>query len=207
MRWFEELLLAYQLALQNNISHPFSNVNATAGKKWIKGFLKRNSNLSRSKPKDLSKARIKGFTEENVTRFYSLLEPALEKIKLNPARLYNSNETEIITVQTKHPPIISLKDKKQVCAVTAAERGSPVTVVFCKSAIGGYVSPLFVFSRKNMKAELVDGTPHGSIAACHPSGWIQHIFTQWIKHFISHVKPTEDDGACFGWTLQPYKKS
>ncbi|XP_072395015.1 uncharacterized protein [Diabrotica undecimpunctata] len=45
-----------------------------------------------------------------------------------------------------------------------------------------------------MKAELLNGAPPGTIAACHVSGWIQsHIFTNWLQHFISHVKPSEAD--------------
>lgn len=186
--------LAFQLALQNGISHTFSQDKGLAGKKWLSSFLKRNSNLTLRKPQGLSKARIKGFTRENVDRFFDLLEPALAKIQFNPLRMYNVDETGITTVQSKHPRVISLKGKKQVCAVTAAERGALVTVVFCMNAAGGFVPPLFVFPRKNMKEELLDGAPPGSIAACHPSGWIQqHIFTQWLKHFIVHVKPTEDD--------------
>lgn len=186
--------LAYQLALQNGISHTFSEEKGLAGKKWLKGFLSRHSNLTLRTPQGLSKARIKGFTKENVDRFFDLLEPALEKIKFNPLRTYNVDETGITTVQSKHPRVISLKGKKQVCALTAAERGALVTIVFCMNAAGGFVPPLFVFPRKNMKQELLDGAPPGSIASCHPSGWIQqHIFTQWFRHFIAHVKPTEED--------------
>ncbi|KAJ4448020.1 hypothetical protein ANN_10030 [Periplaneta americana] len=45
-----------------------------------------------------------------------------------------------------------------------------------------------------MKAELLDGTPLGTIAARHPSGWIQlSIFTEWLRHFIHHVHASADD--------------
>nr|CAI5823043.1 unnamed protein product [Callosobruchus analis] len=56
-------------------------------KKNVKGFLKQHSNLALRLSQGLSKARIKGFTQENVFRFFDLLEPALEKIKFNPLRL------------------------------------------------------------------------------------------------------------------------
>ncbi|KAK9739565.1 DDE superfamily endonuclease [Popillia japonica] len=106
----------------------------------------------------------------------------MEKINYNPSRLYN------IYI------VITLKGKKQVGTVTAAERGALVTVVFCMNAVGGFVPPLFVFPRKNMKADLLDGAPPGTIAACHPSGWIQqHIFSQWLQHFIGHIKPSLQD--------------
>jgi hypothetical protein len=41
------------------------------------------------------------------------------------------------------------------------------------NATGKYVPPLIMFLSKNMKEELLEGAPVGSIAACHPSGWIQ----------------------------------
>ena len=34
----------------------------------------------------------------------------------------------------------------------------------------------------------MDGAPAGSIAACHPSGWIQtEIFTEWFGHFFTSL--------------------
>lgn len=45
-----------------------------------------------------------------------------------------------------------------------------------------------------MKAELLDGTPPGTVAATHPSGWIKlPIFTDWMRHFIGIVKPTKEE--------------
>ena len=41
---------------------------------------------------------------------------------------------------------------------------------------------------------MMNGTPPGSIHACHPSGWIQsEIFIQRFLHFIKHTKPTKQD--------------
>lgn len=45
-----------------------------------------------------------------------------------------------------------------------------------------------------MQDALMDGTPAGSIAACHLSGWMQpYLFTMRFNHFIKHVKPSMDD--------------
>jgi hypothetical protein len=60
---------------------------------------------------------------------------------------------------------------------------------------GYFIPPLFVFPRKNMKQELMIGTPPGSIHACHPSWCVDKeldIF-QWFLHFIEHTKPTKED--------------
>lgn len=184
-------LLAYQLAIQNNIPHPFSNDTTMAGKKWLKNFLERHPILSFRKPESTSLARVKGFTKEHVESFYNILENELTKVNFNPCKVFNVDETGISIVQHKQTKIIGLKGKKQVSKVTSAERGSLMTLVTCMSASGIYVPPLIIFPRKNMKAELLNGTPPGTISACHPSGWIQmDIFTQWFQHFMNHVKPS-----------------
>ncbi|KAK9736164.1 hypothetical protein QE152_g12700 [Popillia japonica] len=67
--------------------------------------------------------------------------------------------------------VVTLKGRKrkQLGALTAAERGALVTEVICMNAAGGFVPPLFIFPRKNMKAELLDRAAlSGSIADCHP---------------------------------------
>jgi hypothetical protein len=55
---------------------------------------------------------------------------------------------------------------------------------------------MLIFSRKNMKPELMEGAPPGAILYCHPSSWIQqHICTQWFEHFLRFAKPTNEDPA------------
>ncbi|XP_039313972.1 uncharacterized protein LOC105206643 [Solenopsis invicta] len=165
-----------------------------AGKKWLKGFLRRHPILSIRTPQSVSSARVKGFTKENVAKFFDIYESQLLKIKYSPNRLYNVDETGITVVQHKHSKVISMKGKKQVYALTSLERGKLITIVTCKNASGHYIPPLIIFPRKNRSPELMNGTLPGSIEGYHPSGWIQtDLFTMWLKHFIQHTKPTEDD--------------
>ena len=68
-----------------------------------------------------------------------------------------------------------------------------MTVIICMSASGLFVPPMLIFPRKNMSMHLLRGAPVGSIAAVHPSGWVQsNLFTQWFQHFLDHVKPSAD---------------
>lgn len=125
---------------------------------------------------------------------FDILEPALQKIKNNPARIYNVDNTGLTKVQSKHSSILSLKGKRQIDGITSAERGSLITMVTCMNAAGGFVPSMLVFPRKNFKVELLDGAPPGTIAECYPSGWIQqHLFSKWFGHFIKYAKPSADD--------------
>ena len=51
------------------------------------------------------------------------------------------------------------------------------------SAAGQFIPPIIVFHRQQIKSELMDGSPPGSVYHCHPSGWMQiDIFTDWFRH-------------------------
>jgi len=113
----------------------------------------------------------------------------MDTIKHNPARFYNCDETDITTVQQKHTKIWGMKGKRQMSSVQSEERGSLVTVANCMSPTGHFIPPLLVFPRKNMKEELMNGTPPGSIHACHSSGWLQsEIFFPVVPSFHQTYK-------------------
>jgi len=110
-------------------------------------------------------------------------------IQHNPARLYYCDKTGITIVQHKHTKILGLKGKRQINSLQSAERGSLVTVVTCMSPTGHFIPPLHAFPRKNMKQELMNVTPPGSIHVCHPSGWIQsEIFFPVVSSFQQTYK-------------------
>lgn len=73
-------------------------------------------------------------------------------------------------VQFKYQKIIVRRGKKQIGAMTSAERGYLITVVACMSAAGIFVPPMIVFHKKNMIDTLMRCVPLGSIARAHPSG-------------------------------------
>ena len=91
--------MAYQLALKNQIHNPFQN--DARGRIWFRDFLKRHPNLSIRTPRATSKARAKGFTQEYVKKFFNVYEDEFEKVKGQPHRIYNVDETGICVVQHK----------------------------------------------------------------------------------------------------------
>jgi len=72
-------------------------------------------------------------------------------------------------VQKKQPEILALKGKRQIGALTAAERGCLVTVVVCMSASGIFVPPLIIFPWKNAGHLFTRGAPPGTIFKYQPS--------------------------------------
>ena len=163
--------LAYQLPVRNGIKNLFCKRNEKAGRKWLKIFICHHPQISVRTPKDLSLSRSRGFTPESVAEFFFNLRTRSGH-QHNPARLYNCDETGISIVQNKHMKILGLKGKHQITSLQSTERGSLVTVVTCMSPTGQFIPPLLAFPRKNLKQDLMNGTPPGSIHACHSSGFL-----------------------------------
>lgn len=186
-------VMAFQLAERNNLKHPFG-AKEEAGRAWLDHFLRRHQDkLSIRKPTGTSISRANGFNRESVNKFFDLLENEYEKHKFTADRVFNVDETGLSIVQTKIPQIIGMKGKRQIGALTAAERGSTMTVICCMSAGGRFIPPMLIFPRKNMSDNLMRNAPLGSIGKCHPSGWVQsNLFRDWFLHFIDHVKPSAE---------------
>lgn len=186
--------LAYEMAVQNNIKHSFNSQKKMAGWDWLKGFTKRNPTISLRLPESTSSARARAFNRVQIGKYFEQLERALEQVNYNPTKIWNMDESGLSTVASKNCKVYATKGKKQVGVLSSAERGQHLTVVCAMSASGSYLPPCFIFPRKNMKIELMDDSPPGSIGFAQENGWTtSEIFLKWLKFFAETVKPTETE--------------
>ncbi|KAH9632846.1 hypothetical protein HF086_013633 [Spodoptera exigua] len=185
--------LAFELAERNGISHKFNVQKRKAGQEWLEGFLKRNKDISLRKPEATSAARAQAFNRPQVQKFYELYGKLLESINFRPHRIYNADESGLSTVQNPQK-ILATTGRKQVGVITSAERGINTTVVCCVNAIGTFIPPMMIFARKNMKNELIDEAPSGTLGVAQQSGWMTtELYLKWMKHFQSFVKSSTED--------------
>jgi len=73
----------------------------------------------------------------------------MDKYKFSASDIYNTEETECTTFPIS-AAVVTGKGKKQVGAITSAERGELVTVVDIVSVNGSVVPPLFIFPRATL---------------------------------------------------------
>ncbi|XP_055918448.1 uncharacterized protein LOC129950541 [Eupeodes corollae] len=191
MKEFREL--AYELAEKNGLANNFDAEARIAGEDWANNFLKRNATISLRKPEATSAARAMGFNRVAVANFYNLLEECIEKYGFSSSRIFNVDETGITTVAKSLGKILATRGRKQVGSLSSSERGQLLTVEICMSADGSYMPPMFIFPRKRMKAELMDGTPPNSWGECNKNGWItKDLFLKWFKRFIEWSRATKE---------------
>ena len=92
---FKELQsLVYELAVQNNIQHPFNNETKLAGKDWLYGLLQRHKRLSLRSPEKTSIARLlcttpppEASTSKNITPSTSKISSLNSSFTVSPATL------------------------------------------------------------------------------------------------------------------------
>lgn len=108
--------------------------------------------------------------------------------------IYNVDKTGVTTVQTPKQ-VVAEKGKKQVGAITSAERGELVTVVCAVDATGNAVLPMFFVSnpRVRYKDHLITGAPPGSTGTATRSGWInEDTFVEFLQHLVQQTKCSPD---------------
>jgi len=183
--------LAYQYAVAirppKKIPESWSK-NLSAGKDWLKDFMRRRSELALRTPEATSMARATAFNKQTVLEFFTNVRDVRSRYPYSPQNIYNVDETGVTTVQ-RPCQVLAAKGAKQVGHRTGAERGTLITVCCCVNAIGNSVPPFFIFPRVRFSDRMISGCPPGSVGVASPSGWMNaETFLQWMKHFINHTR-------------------
>lgn len=188
--------IAFEMANKNSLPMPKTWVEKEeAGLDWLRGFLKRNPNISIRQPEGCSLSRATAFNPHHVSTFFSNFEKALQRSEkfADGSRIYNLDETGVTTV---HQPkkVIAEKGCKQVGQVISAERGTLVTVCCIINAAGNTIPPAMVFPRKNFKQHMISGGVPGTLGLVSQSGWMTaELFPEVMAHFVQHSRSSKDD--------------
>ncbi|KAH1002154.1 hypothetical protein HUJ04_008269 [Dendroctonus ponderosae] len=132
--------LVFEIAETRHLKHNFNVEKKWLVKKWVKGFLTRHPRILLRISENVSMAYAQAFNKTNITSYLSALGAAM------------------------------WMSRKQVSALSTAERGKHLTVVCAISVIGNFFPPVFRFSKKRFKNELMDNAPLASKAFCQEKG-------------------------------------
>ncbi|XP_057660723.1 uncharacterized protein LOC130896560 [Diorhabda carinulata] len=167
--------MAFHLADQLKIKHPFNRDSKLAGYDWLHMFLQRHPDLSVRKAEGVSLARCNGMNKEKVSAYFNLLETTLMEAGLvnKPGHIFNMDETGL-QLNNKPGYVIAQKGSKNVAAITSSEKGETIT-------------------GKNKKTEFEDGMSPGSVVYMNEkSAYINtDLMFTWLKE---HFVPRKPDG-------------
>ena len=145
--------------------------------------------MSVRKPEATSLARTQAFNKPQVSTIFSILESTIITHSISLTRVYNMDESGLNTVQSTQK-VIALCGKKQVGAISSAERGVHCMIVCCMSSAGTFIPPAVISPRKRWKLELGDDGPPVTLNMCQENGLITgELFLAWLKHFVDYVAP------------------
>eukprot|EP00102_Acyrthosiphon_pisum_P013286 XP_008182808.1 PREDICTED: uncharacterized protein LOC103309352 [Acyrthosiphon pisum] len=114
-------------------------------------------------------------------------------LKRNSSLSLRQPEATSITAVQAPSKIVATKGKKQIGAITSAERGVLVTMCLAINGTGNAIPLMFIFPRVKFQDHFLRGGPTGCIGAANKSGWMQgEEFLQFMKHFVSHTRSSID---------------
>ena len=82
--------LAFELAEENGLQHPFNKEKCMAGNKWNYNFLKRHPDLSVRQPEATPITRASRFNKVAVDNYFTLLEKLIDNYELTAERIFNN---------------------------------------------------------------------------------------------------------------------
>ena len=186
----EVMRLAFQIAEESGIKHPFQN--CTAGRKWFEAFRSRHPNLTLRTPEALSYARAKSVNPKTIEDFFAKLGAIYARLNLfcRPMQVFNVDESGVNVTQHKGKVIAEVK-RKGVHRVVGAEKGKNHTVIACGSASGFVLPPMIIFPRVRVSEALKANAPPGSYLAAQKKGWVtKELYLKWFRFFTEQIPPT-----------------
>ena len=84
--------MAFELAARNGIPNNFNKELKKAGWSWYQGFRRRYPTLSVRTPENTSMSRARGFNEQSVESFFSLLKELQSTHQFPSDRIFNVDD-------------------------------------------------------------------------------------------------------------------
>jgi hypothetical protein len=182
--------MAYLMVEKLGRKHPFSG--QSAGRSWFDGFKHRHPMLTFRTPQPLSYCRALCANPDTISDFFGKLGSLYGRLNVisKPMVLFNCDETSVSIVH-KPGKVIAQLGRKNVYAITSAERGKTHTILSCVSASGYVLPPLMIYPRKrSVPDNLKTGAVPNTFFCNTENGWINsEIYMQWLKWFAQNIPP------------------
>ena len=182
--------LAFQYAHTNNLKG-FSEHMQLAGKKWVRGFLSRQVNLTVKTAKNLSIARAMGVNPTIISNWFVKLKSTLKSCGINsPSQVWSGDETGVQSVP-KEKKVVAVKKVKAYQQVSA-EQGETSSVLTFVSGEGKVVPPMIIHKGERVQENWIRKAPGDVRVAATTRGYITKAkFHEYGLRFARYLRQQE----------------
>ena len=115
------------------------------------------------------------------------------RYQFSPQDIYNLDQTGITTVR-KPGNVVSTTGRKHVGATTSQHSEELTTLCGAISAAGTHIPPFYIFPKKKMKDNFLNGAPPGTKGCVNSSGYMNsEIFvSEYLPFFIESTRCTPE---------------
>ncbi|XP_022826400.1 uncharacterized protein LOC111356328 [Spodoptera litura] len=165
------------------------------GKKWLKLFLNRHPEITKRNAEVISKGRA-AVTESAIRAWFKeldqfLIEEDALDIKNNPSRIFNADETGVMTCP-KTGIILGPKNYRNTYEIASGKEKESITVLCTFAADGKDVPPFVVYPYKRMPPAVIQNFPDSWYIGRSDSGWmVSNTFFSYIKLFYDWLVQNE----------------
>ena len=179
--------LAYQYATVNNIEG-FSEEAQMAGRKWLKGFLRRHPRITIKKARNLSIARAMGANPTVIGDWFKLLKRIKDDMEIiSPSQIWSGDETGVQNVP-KEVKVVGAKNVRTFQQV-ASEQGETTTILSFVNGYGNVVPPMIIHKGARVKDSWKLKAPGDMRVAATTKGYITKAkFHEYGLRFIKYLK-------------------
>ena len=180
--------LAYQYAKVNNITPGFSDETGRAGRKWLKGFLKRNPTITIRKARNLSIARAMGANPKVIGDWFKLLKKIKDQCGIvSPSQIWSGDETGVQNVP-KEVKVLGAK-KIRTFQQVSAEQGETTSILTFVNGYGEVVPPMVIHKGARVQDSWRIKQPGDMRLAATTKGYITKAkFHEYGLRFVKYLK-------------------
>ena len=141
--------MAFKIVSKSQRPHPFKN--GSAGRGWFEDFLRHHPKLTIRSPQPLSYSRAITANQETINDFFGKLWAIYGRLNLvsKPRQIYNCDETGV-TIVFKNGKVVVELGRRNIYAVSAAEKGWTHTILSCISASGLSLPSMMIYPHKDL---------------------------------------------------------
>ena len=177
-------IYVFEYCSANRILNSFNSAKSSAGRKWLKGFLKRNPSISLRKAQSMNPGRAAKLNPHIVKDYFDELKAVMEEYELfgKPHCIFNMDEKGCCLTLLHQQQVMAQRGAKRVHLV-APEHAENVSLVVCANATGSAIPLMVIFKGKRSKPEYGDNLPPNAMVCM-----TTELFIKWLEHF-SIYKP------------------